>query len=178
MSTLLEFTLQEVSPSNLELPWSSWFINWLEHLELELPVVSKENGYELSLRLTNDAEIQSFNLTYRHLDQATDVLAFASLEVETPQIEENCGDPLYLGDIIISIETAQKQAIEQGHSLTIELAWLASHGFLHLLGWDHPDQKSLESMLNKQYKLLQSVGFSDYGSQEKNRLLLDNFTQE
>jgi probable rRNA maturation factor len=68
--------------------------------------------------------------------------------------------PLYLGDIVISIDTAQQQAQKQGHTLLTELAWLASHGLLHLLGWDHPDEESLERMLKQQVKLLKSVGIS------------------
>ena len=48
---------------------------------------------------------------------------------------------------MISVNTAQRQAQQQGHSLPTELAWLATHGLLHLLGWDHPDEESLMQML-------------------------------
>jgi probable rRNA maturation factor len=65
--------------------------------------------------------------------------------------------PLYLGDVVISVDTAHQQAQQQGHSLQTELAWLATHGLLHLLGWDHPDEESLLEMLNQQETLLQSV---------------------
>ena len=68
--------------------------------------------------------------------------------------------PLYLGDIIISVDTAFKQAIAQGHPLKTELMWLASHGLLHLLGWDHPDEASLTEMLIQQKALLGTVGVS------------------
>jgi probable rRNA maturation factor len=68
------------------------------------------------------------------------------------------GDPLYLGDIIISVDTAQRQALEQNHELNTELLWLASHGFLHLLGWDHPDEGSLTKMLECQARLLGTIG--------------------
>lgn len=67
-------------------------------------------------------------------------------------------EPLYLGDMIISVETARRQAQQQNHSLTLELAWLAAHGLLHLLGWDHPDDISLHEMLNRQETLLKIVG--------------------
>jgi probable rRNA maturation factor len=63
-----------------------------------------------------------------------------------------------LGDIIVSIDTAARQAEQQEHSLTTELAWLTAHGLLHLLGWDHPDEESLMEMLKKQVILLHSVG--------------------
>jgi len=67
------------------------------------------------------------------------------------------GEPLELGDIIISLETAARQAKEHGHSLVRELLFLASHGLLHLLGWDHPDDASLAAMLARQEALLAST---------------------
>jgi len=166
MAILLEFNLQDNTELNLEIPWSEWFLTWLETMSQDLPYTT-EGTYEVSLRLTDDREIQSFNLEYRSLDQPTDVLAFAALEVEIPKPEESLQEPLYLGDIIISVETAKRQAIEQEHSLTRELAWLASHGLLHLLGWDHPDQQSLEAMLTEQANLLKSVGILSAKSLEK-----------
>jgi len=132
--------------------WEAWLQGWLEAMRGELPQVI---GYELSLRLTNDRDIQQLNAQYRQKNQATDVLAFAALEVDYPRISE---EPLYLGDIIISVETAQRQAQEREHTLLIELAWLAAHGLLHLLGWDHPDDNSLAAMLQQQEVLLASVG--------------------
>ncbi len=166
MAILLEFNLQDLSQSNLDIPWEAWFLAWLETLVHALPSTG-ESGYEVSLRLTDDAEIQSLNLDYRSQDQPTDVLAFAALEVEIPKNQASFVEPLYLGDIIISVETANRQALEQKHSLTVELAWLASHGLLHLLGWDHPDSASLQAMLSDQSKLLQTVGLLGSRSQEK-----------
>jgi probable rRNA maturation factor len=79
------------------------------------------------------------------------------------KISPRTNEPLYLGDIIISVETAQKQA--QGHSLAQELAWLAAHALLHFLGWDHPTEAELLTMLQKQSELLQQVGVTlpEYG---------------
>jgi probable rRNA maturation factor len=115
--------------------------------------------YELTLRLTDDREIQDLNQQFRHKNQPTDVLAFAALEVNSPVLVAMAVDePVYLGDIIISVETATQQAQEQGHALQTELAWLASHGLLHLLGWDHPDEASLDQMLQQQCLLLQAIG--------------------
>ncbi|MEG4213517.1 rRNA maturation RNase YbeY [Microcoleus sp. S13_B4] len=138
--------------------WENWFNVWLENQEEYVPVAP---GYEVSLRLTADAEMQALNLQYRQLDQPTDVLAFASLEVDCPQLEEmQSSEPLYLGDIVISIDTANRQAQQQGHPLKTELAWLAAHGFLHLLGWDHPDEESLTQMLDQQETLLRAIGLT------------------
>lgn len=136
--------------------WESWFYQWLEALEAELPPAS---GYELTLRLTKDSEMQSLNAQYRAQNQPTDVLAFAALEVNSPKlpIQVQQSVPLYLGDVVISVDTAYRQAQQQQHSLLIELAWLASHGLLHLLGWDHPDEESLIKMLNQQKILLRIV---------------------
>jgi probable rRNA maturation factor len=137
--------------------WTSWLQNWLEAM---YPNIPKADAYELSLRLTGDEEIQTLNAQYRQKNQPTDVLAFAALEVDAPQLPEEFSElePLYLGDIIISVETAERQARQQGHSLAMELAWLASHGFLHLLGWDHPDEESLVKMLSQQEALLKIIG--------------------
>jgi probable rRNA maturation factor len=136
--------------------WEKWFQQWMVALE---PQLSPIQSYELSLRLTGDREIQALNRRYRHQDNPTDVLAFAALEVEGSPFEEMSASlPLYLGDIVISVNTAQRQAAAQNHSLEIELAWLAAHGLLHLLGWDHPDDASLARMLNQQQALLQIVG--------------------
>ena len=135
------------------IPWSNWFRVWLEAL---YPNVPPGNNYELTMRLTSDREIQTFNAQYRHKDQPTDVLAFAALEAEAPQ-PPGLNEPLYLGDIIISLDTATRQASDRKHSLTEELAWLATHGLLHLLGWDHPDERSLETMLTQQAELLKII---------------------
>ncbi len=138
--------------------WDQWFQTWLQQLQTELPPAI---GYELSIRLSDDGEIQQLNAQYRHQDQPTDVLSFAALEVEYPQIESIPAEiPLYLGDIIISVDTAARQAEQQEHSVTVELAWLAAHGLLHLLGWDHPDEESLTQMLGQQETLLTAVGLA------------------
>jgi probable rRNA maturation factor len=136
--------------------WENWFQQWLEILVNYLPIAP---SYEISLRLTTDTEIQTLNSQYRQQDKPTDVLAFASLEADLPQSEEMLATmPLYLGDIIVSIDTAQRQAQQQEHSLSTELAWLTAHGLLHLLGWDHPNEESLIQMLNEQVVLLNKIG--------------------
>lgn len=152
---LTEFSDRSQLPYTLvPATWEQWFQQWLE-------VMQPQGGgeYELSLRLTDDREMQFLNAQYRHQDKPTDVLAFAALEVDAPNLAElDEPVPIYLGDIVISIETAQRQAQEQSHPLDLELAWLASHGLLHLLGWDHPDDASLHQMLKQQQTLLNTVG--------------------
>jgi len=144
--------------------WEAWIEQWvLLMATIESPFADwqRSSTCELSLRLTDDAEIQSLNFQYRHLDQPTDVLAFAALEVEVPQVAAlSSFMPLYLGDIIISVDTAKQQAQQQHHTLAQELAWLAAHGLLHLLGWDHPDDERLLEMLTQQQVLLKAIGFT------------------
>ena len=145
--------------------WECLFTTWLAQMEGELAALvgnvevefepATQPKYEISLLLTTDAEVQALNRDYRDKDQPTDVLSFAALEVDAPPLP--AGEPLPLGDIIISIHTARRQAESQGHSLATELQWLASHGLLHLLGWDHPDDDSLERMLDKQGQLVHSA---------------------
>lgn len=138
--------------------WENWFNHWLEILQPQIPPAP---SYEIGLRLTDDLQIQELNAQYRQQNKPTDVLAFAALEVDFPQSKEMLASvPLYLGDIIVSVDTAQRQAQQQEHSLPTELAWLAAHGLLHLLGWDHPDEKSLERMLKQQVGLLNAIGIA------------------
>lgn len=138
--------------------WERWFVQWLSIVEAELP---RADSYELGLRLTGDEEMQRLNLQYRQQNKPTDVLAFAALEVDIPNFTQSkILSQIYLGDLVISVDTANRQAKQQGHSLKTELAWLAAHGFLHLLGWDHPDEESLRQMLNKQADLLEEVGIT------------------
>lgn len=138
--------------------WENWFNHWLEILHPHIPPAP---SYEIGLRLTDDLQIQELNAQYRQQNKPTDVLAFAALEVDFPQSEEILTSvPLYLGDIIVSVDTAQRQAQQQEHSLPTELAWLAAHGLLHLLGWDHPDEESLGRMLEQQVRLLNAIGIA------------------
>jgi probable rRNA maturation factor len=156
---LIEVNQEAIAPATAPITvaqWEEWFHCWLDELQ---PDYSPIHAYELSLRLTTDGEVQDLNAQYRHQNRPTDVLAFAALEVDYPQFDEiQYSLPVYLGDIVISVEMAQRQADERGHSLQIELAWLAAHGLLHLLGWDHPNDELLQRMLRQQETLLKIVG--------------------
>jgi probable rRNA maturation factor len=107
------------------------------------------------LRFTDDAGIAELNSQWRQRSGPTDVLSFAALE-NTPNWME--GAAIELGDIIVSLDTAHRQAADHDHSLRYELHWLISHGLLHLLGWDHPDKRSLNAMLTLQEHLLDITG--------------------
>jgi probable rRNA maturation factor len=94
-------------------------------------------GASLTLVVTDEAEVQALNRTFRGEDKPTDVLSFVDGE-------ESADTDLYLGDIVIALPVAQRQALEGGHSVSAELQLLAVHGTLHLLGHDHaePDEKA------------------------------------
>lgn len=97
---------------------------------------------ECSVTFVDNEKIQEINAEYRDKNQPTDVISFALEEgEETPGLPEDA--PRMLGDIIISVPKAVEQAKEYGHSLERELGFLAIHGFLHLLGYDHmtPDDE-------------------------------------
>lgn len=149
--------------------WQTWLNQWFEYTPpvFKLPPAS---SYALTVRFCDNAEIQQLNQHYRQQDRPTDVLAFATLDntvpvaIASPTLEplaleltesEQIELPEFeLGDIIVSLPTAQAQAQEQGHTLHQEAVWLVSHGFLHLLGWDHPDAPQLQRMLQQQDQLL------------------------
>ena len=116
---------------------------WVAYLESLGQVMALQAEVELSVTFTDNETIQQLNHQFRHVDQPTDVLAF-------PQDMENN----LLGDVIVSVEKAEEQAREKGHSLQWELALLVTHGFLHLLGFDHYESKDEKVMFAQQDELL------------------------
>lgn len=108
---------------------------------------------EVSLLFTDDEYIQVLNHDYRNIDKPTDVLAFSLLEGEEFAEDE---EEYPLGDIVISVETAKRQAEERGASLDEEIDMLAVHGVLHLLGYDHATSEDEKTMFARQQELLDS----------------------
>ena len=90
---------------------------------------------EVGIALVSDARIREFNARFRRRDQATDVLSFRGDAPPTSRRAPRAS----LGDIVISSQTARRQAKDAGHSYATELKVLALHGLLHLLGYDHHD---------------------------------------
>lgn len=114
---------------------------------------------EVSVTFTDNAYIRELNATYRGKDAATDVLSFALREGEEPPVLD--GPPVeMLGDIIISVERAAEQAAEYGHSLEREIAFLTTHGMLHLLGYDHIEAADRVEMRAEEEHILQLLGIS------------------
>jgi len=128
---------------------------------------------ELSLLLVSDRRMRALNWRYRKQDRPTDVLAFPLLErfsagtskLRKPQALAS-GAPTLLGDVVISVETAKRQAAERGHGLYDEVIRLVVHGVLHLLGYDHErGPREAASMARKERKIRKAI--SDQRSAKK-----------
>lgn len=110
---------------------------------------------EVSVLLTDDKKIAELNEQYRNTKGPTDVLSFSQLEGDDdfdPDMEEHL-----LGDIVISIETAKRQAEEAGKSIESEINMLLTHGLLHLIGYDHAEPDEAEKMFSRQNELLEKI---------------------
>jgi len=108
---------------------------------------------EVSLVLVDDQRIHALNLEYRGVDRPTDVLSFALQEEMEGEPEIEVVDEM-LGDIVISVERARNQAKEYGHSFEREIVYLAVHGTLHLLGYDHEEENNKQEMRNKEEEVM------------------------
>lgn len=108
---------------------------------------------EVSVLITSDAQIQELNGEYRGKNEPTDVLSFPM--DDDPDIE---GAPRFLGDIVISLERAIEQAEDYGHSVEREVAFLAVHGTLHLLGYDHDSEAGEAEMRALEEETLRGLG--------------------
>jgi len=107
---------------------------------------------EISVLLTDDKEIAGLNEEYRDTKGPTDVLSFSQVEGDedfAPDVDEHL-----LGDVVISVETAKRQAEEAGKSIEEEVDMLLTHGILHLLGYDHAEPEEAEKMFARQAELL------------------------
>lgn len=153
-----------------ELPIQDELIAQLEKLLAEAGRSEGIDSGEVVLTFVNDEEIHQLNLSYRGIDRPTDVLSFAMQETVdeeleiTYELEEGEEEPEdfsdVLGDIIISVTRAKAQSEEYGHSIAREIGFLFVHGFLHLIGYDHQDEASEKKMLEKQERILQSIGLT------------------
>lgn len=130
-----------------------------ELLETAFQMEKLEGDCELSLTFVDNETIHEINQEYRGVDRPTDVISFALEEGEELEIV-GADLPRVLGDIIISVPKAREQAEEYGHSFMRELGFLAVHGFLHLLGYDHETDEEEALMFRKQEEILQKHGLT------------------
>lgn len=114
---------------------------------------------EMSITFVDNNEIQIINRNYRQKDAPTDVISFAMQEEgEGEQQIIGAEIPIVYGDIIISVDKAKEQAEEYEHSVERELGFLALHGFLHLLGYDHMNEADEKKMFGRQEEILNGFG--------------------
>lgn len=125
---------------------------------------------EVNVLLTDDESIREVNRENRDIDNSTDVLSFPTAFYETPRdfdgLEEQfdvfnpeTGEYM-LGDIMISVEHLEKQALEFNHSKKRELAFLVAHSMLHLMGYDHMNDDERQVMEDHQNAILESIGLT------------------
>ena len=116
----------------------------------------------VNLSLSNDEEVHRLNKEFRNMDKPTNVLSFAN--VDDPDFDEelaNADDFLELGDIIIALETLEREAQGQSISLQDHLSHLLVHGLLHLLGYDHQEDEEAEHMEGLEIKILQHLNIKN-----------------
>ncbi|TQR19286.1 rRNA maturation RNase YbeY [Psychrobacillus vulpis] len=125
---------------------------------------SVKEGSEVSVTFVTNDTIQEINRTYRKKDVPTDVISFAMEEMGDGEIEIKDAElPTLLGDIVISVERASEQAESYAHTFERELCFLAVHGFLHLLGFDHGTKEEEQEMFGLQETILQAFGLTREG---------------
>jgi probable rRNA maturation factor len=128
----------------------------LIHLAQRILAAVGEERSELSLELVGDVRIRRLNREYRQQDRVTDVLAFSTREAVLPWGSHAAIG--MLGDVVISIPTAVRQAKEAGRSIDHELAMLLVHGVLHLCGYDHErSEREAARMLRRERAILRSI---------------------
>ncbi len=120
----------------------------------------EESKMSITIIFTTPENIKEINKKYRNVDKATDVLSFPIYEKDELEEKKKLHNFKYedvLGDIIISIEKVEKQAIEYGHSFERELSYMIVHGFYHLIGYDHIEEEDKKVMRLKEEKILNDL---------------------
>jgi len=118
---------------------------------------------ELSVLLTDDRTIRELNREHRHKDRPTDVLSFPldEQEAKAAHRKKSGGRDVVLGDVVISLETAQRQALGRRRPLFEEVRFLLAHGLLHLVGYDHataPQKKKMTALTRRLVRAVKNGG--------------------
>jgi probable rRNA maturation factor len=115
---------------------------------------------ELAIVLSNDSGIQALNRDWRGKDQPTNVLSFPAAPAVPRGGKIRAPSP-YVGDIVIAYQTTAREAVAEGKPFDHHLAHLAVHGFLHLLGYDHENDRDAETMENLERRILRRLAVPD-----------------
>ncbi len=127
----------------------------------EIDFLSTDKPVIINLCLSDDNEVQTLNREFRNMDKPTNVLSFANIDCDEFEKELAQNPDIELGDIIIALETMQKEAKEKGISLQDHYCHLLTHGLLHLLGFDHMDDEEAEYMEAFETAILQQLNISN-----------------
>lgn len=146
---MIELDLQVASSAH-PLPSHAEFLSWCR-----LALAERQQDSELTIRLVDAEEGLELNATWRGQDQPTNVLSFPA------QIPDGILDIPLLGDLVICVPVVQAEAAQHNKDITAHWAHLVIHGCLHLLGYDHIDDKEAEEMENLERQLLANLGFPD-----------------
>lgn len=163
----IEFNIEEKKwlqyDKNIEKNLSEFLIEIIKYIKLEdiLDIAQ----IEISILLTNNNKIRELNKDYRQTDKATNILSFPlydinltkDLDISEYLLDEN----LILGDLILSLEYLQKEAMDQGKKTEHHLKHLLLHGLLHLVGYDHMLEKEREGMENLEIEILSKFGIEN-----------------
>jgi probable rRNA maturation factor len=111
---------------------------------------------EISVVLSDDEHLRELNKHHRGMDKPTNVLSFPAARMKAP-----AGAPRILGDVVIALETVEREAAEESKPIENHLAHLVVHGVLHLLGYDHEDDEEAEMMEARERQILARLGIPD-----------------
>ncbi len=125
---------------------------FIEYAEKTARIILENSrcDYEIGLNIVTEEEIQELNEEYRHIDEPTDVLSFVLNDEEMAQEDGY----IYLGDVVICLSIAKKQAIEYNHSLLRELVYLFVHSILHMTGHDHLNDEDKQKMREEEERVM------------------------
>lgn len=124
--------------------------------------IAEDARFSVSVRLSDDAEVQQLNAAYRHKDAPTNVLSFPMVQPDLlPALANTDDGEVLLGDMILAAQTCQREAADKGIALADHTTHLIVHGTLHLIGYDHQNDAEAEAMEALETKALASLGLAD-----------------
>jgi probable rRNA maturation factor len=124
-------------------------------------LAESERTVELSVRLTTDEDVRALNAHWRGKDKPTNVLSFPMLEQYELEQSDEDGRELMLGDIVLARGVCNREAAEKGVAIEEHATHLLVHGTLHLLGYDHQDDRDAAEMESREVRALAKLGISD-----------------
>lgn len=160
----------QINSENDDLPTSNDFLTWGRAVFAEL---GKDDNVELTIRLTDNAELQQLNRDYRGKDQPTNILSFPfepiaidPITLQTELQTAYAGDVAQLdvpliGDLIIAVGVMQEEANKQSKTLYNHYAHITIHGILHLLGYDHIEEEDADVMESLEIRILRGLGIAN-----------------